>query len=178
VRTESDAGPRSDALELAAARALAERNPESRPVLAAALAELMARADRLREPRPRVQTHGTFTAGHVFVSRDCVTAIDLDEAHPGDPAEDLAYFAFWLRFGPVREGVGPAAAPDAVKLFLDEYARRHPVDAGALAYHWSVQVVQHWAMALRKRQPSPRAVVRRGFLAAEFAAVPSLAGAG
>jgi hypothetical protein len=169
------AAPEPEAVAMRAAETFAG-NRSARASLADAIAELGARARRVRQPRPVIQTHGTYNPWHVYLAEDVSTALDVDEASSADPCEDLGEFVFWLRFGVTLGGHGHDAAQRATEIFLAEYGRCRPIDAAALSYYWSIHALKAWAHLLGKPTPSPRAVARMRFLEAEFHAAPELAG--
>lgn len=170
-------GEATSRLARRAAKATACR-PELAGSIRAALAELETRRPPAPESAPRVQTHGRFHAGHVYVAPECVTAVDLDRAAEADPAKDLGEFLHGLRSIGARTGVVDDAVGAASARFLDEYARHRPGALSGLAYRWSYCVL--WTLlglTFKDRPARPGWKERMEFFRNEFDEVPARAGA-
>lgn len=160
-----------------AAKATAAR-PDLEELIRDALAELDRRCTISADTGERVQTHGRFHPGHVFVAQDCVTAIDLDRAAQADPAKDVAEFVHGLRSIGVRTAVVDNEVEAACSRFLGEYLRHRPVAPSGLEYYWSCSVL--WTLlglAFKDRPARPGWKARMEFFQAEFDAVPRRAAA-
>lgn len=150
--------------------------PDLEHVFRDALAELGRRCRTAAEPSARVQTHGRYHAGHMFLAPECVTVIDLDRAAVADPAKDVGEFLSAVRWEGAKRHWGDDAVEAACEAFLDEYVRHRPGVLSGLAYYWSYSVL--WALlgqALRRWPGRTAWSVRSEFLRAEFDAVPSRA---
>jgi hypothetical protein len=119
----------------------AARHPSVADLLVALIEELAARAAGVAESGSRAQTHGRYHAGHVFITPETVTVIDLDRASVADPAKDLGEFLHRVRTHARRAGLGDVAAERTTLAFLDEYAARGVFVPGALAYYWSYSIL-------------------------------------
>lgn len=175
-------GPREDVahgafrLTRRAAKAAAAR-ADLEPLFRRLLAELGERSGEAAETGARVQTHGRYHVGHVFMAPDCVTAVDLDRAAVADPAKDVGEFLHVLRWEAAKRR-SEVAIDNACRTFLDEYARHRPAALSGLPYYWSYSIL--WALlgvAFRVRIGRTAWSRRSDFLLAEFDDVPRHAGA-
>ena len=160
-----------------AARATAER-PDLGGFVRESLAELARRHATTAESGVRVQTHGRFHAGHVFLSPECVTAVDLDRAARADPAKDVGEFVHGLRSIGVRTGVVDEAVDKACVRFVDEYVRHGAAPPAGLAYYWSYCLL--WTLLgllLKDRPARPGWEGKMAFFRAEFEEAPARAAA-
>lgn len=160
----------------------ASHYPELEQTVTGLIAELGQRSDRFAadESPPRVQIHGRYHSGHVFVAPDAVTVIDMDRAAPSDPAKDVAEFLCRFRIEARKEAVkrrldGDLGAVGA-RTFVDEYQQRaRALRPSSLLYFWSATLVgimvdtvhkQHLHDDIRK--------ARMDFYESEFRELPQL----
>ncbi|MFN2558032.1 MAG: phosphotransferase family protein [Nitriliruptorales bacterium] len=150
-----------------------ERHPHLGGLLRTCMDELAHRARSVAASQ--CQTHGRFHPGHVFVTPDVVTVIDLDRAAPADPAKDVAEFIHRARAEVFKRGCGGPAAEEATQTFLEEYRRQSPARLDALTYFWSESLLATLLHAVRKRHLHEEAwQARITFYAREFDHVPEL----
>lgn len=150
--------------------------PELEPLVRSSLAELARRCPSAPETEERVQTHGRFHLGHVFVARECVTAIDLDRVAQADPAKDVGEFVHRLRSIAAKAGAVDVAVENACRRFLDEYVRRRGAAPAELVYYWSYGVLWTlFGLTFKDRPARPGWSDRIDFFRREFDAVPKLA---
>jgi hypothetical protein len=149
----------------------AASRPDLEDVFRNALAELPTRYSASSQTEI-VQTHGRYHAAHVFVSPQCITAVDLDRAALADRAKDVGEFLHVLRvIANVRKQND--RADDACERFLDEYTRYLPAALSGLTFYWSYTVL--WTLlrlALKDRPARKGWTERVEFLRAEFDDVP------
>lgn len=176
-------GPRvsviQDAFRLArrAAKAAAGR-PDLADIIPEALAELGKRSATAADATAPVQTHGRYHAGHVFVTPECVTAIDLDRAALADPAKDVGECLHALRSTGAKTGIVDPATEHACEAFLDAYLRQRPGALRELAYYWSYSVLWTLLQLAFKDRPARKGWKKRvEFFRAEFHDVPRRAAA-
>jgi hypothetical protein len=122
------------------ARATARR-PELENLLVELIEELDARARTTGHAGSRVQTHGRYHPGHVFISPDGVTAIDLDRAALADPAKDVGEFLHRLCATKMRARFGGATSERAASAFTQEYASRAGALPRGLPFWWSYSIL-------------------------------------
>ena len=171
-------GPREDLaqgvfrLARRAARAAAH-HPELEGVLVRLIEELAERA-RSAGPGSEAQTHGRYHAGHVFVSPETVTVIDLDRVARSVPAVDVGEFLHRLRIPAMRARLGDDATERATLAFVEEYAAQaHGVPDG-LVYYWSYSILSTMLRLLEVDHEKWEKRVE--FYRAEFADVPRRVG--
>jgi hypothetical protein len=117
-------------------------------------------------------THGRFSAEHVYVSRECVTVVDLDRATLSDPAKDVGELLHRLRWSAGKRGDVPDAIDEAGDAFIGEYLRHSRFTLTALEYQWSFSVVWTLLVLASKHRPGKGWDERSGFLLAELDAIP------
>jgi hypothetical protein len=157
-------------------KAIAAR-PDLADVVRSALGELERRG-RPGVSEARVPTHGRFHGGHVFVSSECVTAVDLDRFARADPAKDVAEYIHGVRSIGAQTGVVDDAVEDECVLFVDQYLRAGGRRLDALEFYWSYSVLWTLLGLALKNRPARRGwQVRLDFFRREFDAVPERAAA-
>jgi hypothetical protein len=148
--------------------------PELEPVFRGLLEILAERYERAATTAEQAPTHGRFSAEHVYVSSESVTAVDLDRAALADPARDVGELLHRLRWraGKKRYGVPPAveAAGDA---FVREYLRSSRFGLSTLEYQWSCSVVWTLLVLASQDRPGKGWDERSGFLLSELHAIPA-----
>lgn len=111
------------------------------------LIELSRRGDAYAAlgPQPLVQTHGRYHCGHVFVTSDAVTVIDLDRAAIGDPAKDVGEFLCRFRIEASKEAAKRRLSQDlgsfGSRIFAEEYGGAVPLPHSGLLYYWSATLL-------------------------------------
>jgi hypothetical protein len=156
----------------------AASRPELREVFCGLLEVLAERYGRTVGGTERAPTHGRFSAEHVYVSAEYVTAVDLDRAALADPARDVGELLHRLRWraGKKRHGV-PAEVDAAGDAFVGEYLRSSRFGLSTLEYHWSYSVVWTLLVLASKDRPGKGWEERSGFLLAELDAISGRAAA-
>lgn len=151
----------------------AARAIHSRPHLAVPLERRLAALAERRVAAgggaPLAPTHGRYHAGHVFISPDSVTVIDLDRLALGDPAVDLGEYLHRLRLQAARRGV-IGAADLATGEFLAAYAGHAGAMPAGVAYHWAASALGTACRLIEKGTPGDDRLV--GHWLAAFDAVP------
>ena len=100
-------------------------------------AELDRRSKTLRSVDPIVvPTHGDFRAESVLLSENATGVVNFDRCEPGEPAADLATFAFHLWKRTFKDTGQWQRAEKASKAFLEAYAASHPENLVGIACYW------------------------------------------
>ncbi|MBI4499371.1 MAG: phosphotransferase [Chloroflexi bacterium] len=139
----------------------AARHPETEGMLIEMIEALADRAAALVPGRHLVQTHGRYHPGHVFLSGDVVTVIDLDRSHPCDPAKDVAEFLHRLYMKEAKDAQPGPTVVRAAQAFLEEYRQHALYPLVGLEYYWSYSLLATLLHTLRKRHLDPDTWERR-----------------
>jgi aminoglycoside phosphotransferase (APT) family kinase protein/anti-sigma regulatory factor (Ser/Thr protein kinase) len=106
-------------------------------------ADLENRARILRSADPIVvPTHGDFRAESVLLNGDATGVINFDRCKPGEPAADLATFAFHLWKRTFKDTGAWQRAEIAAQAFLAAYAAGKPENLAGVAYYWNSLVLK------------------------------------
>ncbi|MFT5132950.1 MAG: aminoglycoside phosphotransferase (APT) family kinase protein, partial [Gammaproteobacteria bacterium] len=124
------------------------------PTLDWGFAWLYKNKDRISERQAIL--HGDFRTGN-YIMRDgkVVAVLDFEDAHLGDPVQDLAHFALRLFRGRTRQPSGLLPLQEVLAMYEDASGWKIPIEA---FHFWSVfeavycAVTQHRAASLFARE--------------------------
>ncbi|HYE72181.1 MAG TPA: hypothetical protein VEF04_02580, partial [Blastocatellia bacterium] len=138
----------------------AAAHPTDREMLCEAVQFLKEQFQDVPTARPIVQTHGRFRHEHIFISREAVSIIDLDQSHPADPARDAAEFLHALRWDAFKIGYDLEKIDKACRAFIKVYLSQVSEAAPALTACWSASTFLT-LLRYAKRTHTPEAERRR-----------------
>jgi hypothetical protein len=119
-------------------------------------------ASTLPDDAPPATLHGDLHPKNVYLIRDGVWLIDLDNLHRGAPEQDLASWTACMLYRARLRGEPAGAAHAAARALVQawEAARGAPVDAHALAWHTAAALIGERAHRLVTRlKPGRREIL-------------------